>query len=473
MNSLSKSRILPPHSHEDHSNTVSPLRESRCSRITVSGFAIRKGSFCIDRKSNHLPVYCRTIPAGNTVYNKPALTENPRFLNIIISLQLLFFPVNCVPEGSFMQEKLCCLASAAFGLEGLVAGELRELGMSDVKTENGCVRFLASVEQLFLCNLKMHFSERVFIVAAEKTCTSFEELFCLVSSVPWQDYADGHEAFNVSAKCVRSRLMSPSDCQSITKKAIIEKLKKTRHLSRFPEDGPPLPVVVSVHSDLVRILINTSGDALSRRGYRTWNGEAPLRETLASALVHLSPWNRSLPLYDPCCGTGTILIEAALKAEGAAPGIHRSFAMEQFFPFRSFPFAEIRRQVYEECTPDIPFSVRGSDIDPDAIELSHRHIRQAKLNNRVYTEILPLQQVNLAEPSGVFICNPPYGERLSDQKSCRALYRDLRALKNRHPGWSMCVITSDPAFEKVFGLRASRKRRLYNGRLECTYYIFD
>ena len=393
-------------------------------------------------------------------------------LNIFISLQLLYFPVNCLPEGFYMQEMLSCLASAAFGLEGLVAAELRELRMSDVKAENGGVRFLASAEDLFLCNLKLHFSERIFIIAAEQTCMSFDDLFCLVSSVSWQDYADGREAFNVSAKCVRSKLMSPSDCQSITKKAIIEKLRKTRHLSCFPEEGPSLPVVVSVHSDLVRILINTSGDALSRRGYRTWNGEAPLRETLAAALVHLSPWNRSLPLYDPCCGTGTILIEAALIAAGAAPGIHRFFAMEQFFPFRSFPFSKMRSLVSAEYMPDIPFSVRGSDIDPDTIELSHRHIRQAKLNSLVYTEILPLQQVNLEEPKGVFICNPPYGERLSDQKNCRMLYKDLRALKNRHPGWSMCVITSDAAFEKVFGLRASKKRRLYNGRLECTYYIF-
>ena len=382
------------------------------------------------------------------------------------------FPCKLFQEGSFMQEKLSCLASAAFGLEGLVAAELRELGMTDVKSENGGVRFLASVEELFLCNLKLHFSERVFIVAAEKICTSFEDLFQLVFSVPWQEYADGREAYNISAKCVRSKLMSPSDCQSITKKAVIEKLKKTRHLSRFPEDGPPLPVVVSVHSDLARIMINTSGDALSRRGYRTWNGEAPLRETLAAALVRLSPWNSSLPLYDPCCGTGTILIEAALKASGSAPGIHRSFAMEQFSPFRAFPFGEIRRQVSAEHMSGVSFSVRGSDIDPDAVELSRRHIRQAKLNGLVHTEILPLQQVHLEEPKGVFICNPPYGERLSDQKTCRMLYRDLRALKNRHPGWSMCVISSDAAFEKVFGLRADKKRRLYNGRLECTYYIF-
>jgi len=370
-----------------------------------------------------------------------------------------------------MREKLLCYASAAFGLEGLVAEELRMLKLADVKAENGGVRFSASPEDLFLCNLKLHFCDRVFILAAEKVCTSFDELFRLVSSVPWQEFADGSEAFMISAKCARSRLMSPRDCQSITKKAILEKLKKTLHLSVFPEKGAQLPVQVSVHSDVVRILINTSGDALSRRGYRTWNGEAPLRETLAAALVRLSPWDFSLPLVDPCCGTGTILIEAAQMASQIAPGLRRSFAMEQFAPFRILPFADLRGAVAAEAlSPDL--SVRGFDIDPEAVELSRRHIRQAELTGIVHTETLPLQQLTLSEAKGVFICNPPYGERLSDQKSCHLLYRDLHALLQRHPGWSMCVISSDPAFERAFGKKARKKRRLYNGRLECTYYIF-
>ena len=371
-----------------------------------------------------------------------------------------------------MREKLYCCASAAFGLEGLVADELRRLNMSEVKAENGGVRFYASPEEIFLCNLKLRFSERVFIIAAEKICTSFEDLFCLVSDIPWEEYADGREAFMISAKCVRSTLMSPRDCQAITKKALIEKLKKTKHLFSFPEDGPPFPVLVSVHSDLVRILVNTSGDALSRRGYRTWNGEAPLRETLAAALVRLSPWNSALPLYDPCCGTGTILTEAALFACHSAPGIRRHFAMEHFAPFLSVPFDQVRGQVAGEFIPDLPLSVRGSDVDPDAAELAHRHVRQANLDGIVHISVLPLQQLNLQEKEGVFICNPPYGERLSDQKACRLLYKDLRALKDRHPGWAMCVISSDPAFERCFGKKAAKKRRLYNGRLECTYYIF-
>ena len=372
-----------------------------------------------------------------------------------------------------MNQVFSCYASAAFGLEGLVASELRELKMRDVRAENGGVRFLACPEEIFLCNLKLHFCDRVFIIAAEGVCTSLEDLFQLVSSVPWQEYTEGSEAFLVSAKCARSRLMSPRDCQSITKKAIIEKIRSSRNQNVFPENGPPLPVQVSVHSDLVKICVNTSGDALSRRGYRTWNGEAPLRETLAAALVKLSRWDQNLPLYDPCCGTGTILIEAAFMASGRAPGLARSFSMEQFYLFRNFSFDRIRRQAEQEYRRETRLSVCGSDIDPDAVKLAVRHIAQAGMAHTVRVRTLPLQDLSLPEEKGVFICNPPYGERLSDQKSCRALYHDLRLLKDRHPSWSMCVISSDPAFERFFGKRAEQKRRLYNGRLECTYYIYN
>ena len=371
-----------------------------------------------------------------------------------------------------MNQKYSCIASAAFGLEGLVAEELRNLGMDNVAAENGGVRFSAAPEGIFLCNLKLHFCDRVFILAAEQKCFSFEDLYQLVLSVPWHEYMNGDEAILVSAKCARSTLMSPRDCQSITKKALIDRLKKSSGRKVFPEDGAAFPVLVSVHSDLVRILVNTSGDALSRRGYRTWNGEAPLRETLAAALVRLSPWKSGMPLYDPCCGTGTVLIEAAFMALHRAPGLRRSFSMEKFLPFGKVPFNEIRERVSCEYDPDLPLSVRGSDIDPEAVKLAVRHIRQADMEHMIRTEVLPLQEVALDEEKGVFICNPPYGERLSDKEACRKLYRDLHTLKERHPGWSMCVISSDPSFERAFGKKAGKKRRLYNGRLECTYYIY-
>lgn len=371
-----------------------------------------------------------------------------------------------------MKKTFSCYASAAFGLEGLVSDELNDLGMKNIRAENGGVRFDSSSEELLICNLKLHFCERVYIIAAEAVCTTFEHLFQLVSSVPWAEFASGTEAFNISAKCARSKLMSPRDCQSITKKALIEKLKVSLNRSDFPEKGSPLPVQVSVHSDLVKILINTSGEALSKRGYRTWNGEAPLRESLAAALIRLSPWKPPMPICDPCCGTGTILIESALMASCRAPGLRRKFAMENFYCFRNDNFGRIRHQVSEEFHPELIPSVRGSDISPEAVNLAERHIRQAGMEKYIQIHTLPLQNLEISETGGVFICNPPYGERLSDLKSCRKLYRDLHTLKDQNETWSMCILSSDPAFERFFGKKADRKRRLYNGRLECAYYIY-
>lgn len=371
-----------------------------------------------------------------------------------------------------MLKRFSCYASAAFGLEGLVSSELRELGFADVTAENGGVRFSATAEELMLCNLKMHYCERVFLIAAEKSCFSFEDLFQLVLSVPWEQYTQGNEAYNVSAKCARSKLMSPRDCQSVTKKAILERIRRTTGQKVFPENGQAFYIQISVHSDLVKVLINTSGEALSRRGYRTWNGEAPMRETLAAALVHLSPWKTCKPLYDPCCGTGTILTEAALMALNRAPGIIRHFAMENMYLFRDVPFDRIRESVRQKQENGGTLSIAGSDISQEAVELANRHIRQAGLSDIVHVSCKPLQELHLQETGGVFICNPPYGERLGDQKACRSLYRDLRNLKEAHATWSMCVISSDPAFERYFGKKADKKRRLYNGRLECTYFIY-
>ena len=371
-----------------------------------------------------------------------------------------------------MQDTYFCFASAAFGLEGLVAQELRELKMKEVCAENGGARFCATAEELFLCNLSLHYCDRVFIVAAQSVCCSFDELYQLVFSVPWQDFFEGDEAINVSARCARSTLMSPRDCQAITKKAVIEKIRSERKQKVFPENGPELLIQVSVHKDNVKIMINTSGDALSRRGYRTWNGEAPLRETLAAALVKLSTWTPGQPLYDPCCGTGTILIEAALMASCRVPGLYRTFAMERLAAFCNVDTDLIRKEAAGSGKPCQTQKIGGSDISSDAIELANRHIRQSKTDNIIHVEVKPLQEVQLEESGGVFICNPPYGERLSDQKSCRKLYGDLSALWKRHPSWTFCAISSDPSFERCFGKKADRKRRLYNGRLECTYFVY-
>ena len=364
------------------------------------------------------------------------------------------------------------IAASAFGLEGAIAAELRRLGMENVRAENGLVRFDGSVADAYICNISLRFCDRVYLLLAESECRTFDALFRLVSAVPWEQYAAGREFFHISAQCARSQLMSPRDCQSIAKKAILERLKVRSGCKVFPEDGPEFPVHVSIHSDVVRLLLDTSGSSLSRRGYRTWNGEAPLRETLAAALVEFSPWRPGMPLYDPCCGTGTILIEAALRQGHLAPGLHRSFAMEKllFFPAKE---AAIRKQaLLDACAPERIYGISGSDLDASAVDLAERHISQAGLTGRISLSVLPLQQVTLEETNGVFLCNPPYGERLGDVEACRSLYHDLALLQKRHPTWSLCAISSDPGFEKAFGRRADRKRRLYNGRLECQFFTF-
>ena len=366
-----------------------------------------------------------------------------------------------------------CYAGSAFGMEGLVAGELRKYGADHVQTENGGVFFSASAEKLFRLNLMMHFCDRLFIILCSETCKSFDQLFNLVYQADWNQFFSHYESIDISCKCTRSTLMSPRDCQSIAKKAVIEKIRHTTGQNLFPETGSSLPIHLSIRNDHLLIGVNTSGTALSRRGYRTWNGEAPLRETLAAALVELSGWRPGRPLHDPCCGTGTILTEAALIAAGKAPGIDRRFAMEEFYCFHSVDFQQIRNEEAFCADMNAVSLISGSDIDEEALDLARRHIRQAGIpSGRINLDHLPLQELNLNTENGFFICNPPYGERLGDQRQCRTLYHDLFLLKQRHPTWKLCAISSDPAFERSFGKRADKKRRLYNGRLECVYYMY-
>lgn len=370
-------------------------------------------------------------------------------------------------------KEIKCLATAAFGLEGLVAAELKRLGMADVKAQNGGAMFTADAEGAFLCNLRLRHADRVLMVLSEKNCTSFDMLFQQTGEIAWEKLMNLDGRINVSAQCARSQLMSPRDCQSIVKKSIIERLRKATGKTIFTESGAPYPIMVSLHGDVARICLDLSGDALNKRGYRTWNGEAPLRETLASSLVELSPWRPGMPLHDPCCGTGTLLIEAAFRQAHRAPGMRRHFACEAYPFFDKGMMAKLRAQVEEDCDLSRVSSISGSDKDPEALELARRHVKQAELEGKINLKCIPLEELQLEGDRGVFLCNPPYGERLSDRKTCEKLYRELRLLRERHPGWALCAISSDPAFERSYGKRADRKRRLYNGRLECEFLVYE
>ncbi len=363
------------------------------------------------------------------------------------------------------------LATAAFGLEGIVANELKHMGI-DARAENGGARFTATPEQAFSANLWLRCADRVLLVVGRFPATTFDQLFEGVRALPWADYIPEDGRFPVRGRCARSALMSVSDCQSITKKAIVEKLKSSYRRTWFDESGETYAVDVALHGDVAQVTLDASGTALNRRGYRTWNGEAPLRETLAAALVQLAPWRPGQVLADPMCGTGTLLIEAAMRMADRAPGLTRPFDCEQW---RFMPKAEmerLREEAKARFAPEKVEGIQGSDVDPEAIELARRNLAQAGLAGRVPLEARDVRDVQLEAPRGTFLLNPPYGERLSDRKACEALYRDLGLLSRRHPGFHLACITSHPGFERCYGRRADKKRRFYNGRLECEFMTF-
>ena len=370
-----------------------------------------------------------------------------------------------------MQQQFEWIATAAFGLEGVVARELQRLGI-EAKAENGGARFIGTPEDAQRANLWLRSADRVLLVMGRFEAKSFEALFEGVRVLPWEDFIGVNTRFPVSGKCARSQLMSVRDCQAITKKAIVERLKEKYRVSWFEEQGETVAIDVALHGDIAQLTLDASGVALNRRGYRTWNGEAPLRETLAAALVSLSPWRPGMPLHDPMCGTGTLLIEAAMRMADRAPGLMRDFAIEQWRGMPVSAFAAIREEAKDRFAPDHIEGISGADIDPQAVELARRHLRQAGLEGRVRFDVSDARTCQRSEASGAFLTNPPYGERLSDRKSCEALYREMGLLLRRHPGWTLSAITSHPGFERCFGRRADKKRRFYNGRLECEFMTF-
>ena len=364
------------------------------------------------------------------------------------------------------------IANTAFGLEGQTNKDLKRLDIGKTEPQStGGVLFEAEPGQAFAANLWLRCADRVMLMAGRFEARTFDSLFEQVKALPWEDYLPRDAAFPIRAHCARSTLMSPSDCQSIVKKAIVERLKKAYRVEWFEETGAVYAVDVSIHSDMVTVCLDASGPALNRRGYRTWNGEAPLRETLAAALVLASPWRPAMPLYDPCCGTGTLLIEAAFIALNRAPGLTRAFDCEKW---GFMPRDEMRRlreeaQAKYEDAKARPLRIGGSDIDPEALDLARRHIQQAGLAGRITLEKRDLRDVTRSEEAGVFLCNPPYGERLGDRKAAAAIEKQLYLMKQRSPGWSLCAISADMAFERNAGRRADKKRRYYNGRLECEF----
>ena len=368
------------------------------------------------------------------------------------------------------------IASAAFGMEGLTGKDLKRLGAENVEVMNvGGAAFTGTTETAMKANLWLRTADHISLVVAEFSAKTYDELFEGVRAVEWSDYVRVADAFPVRASCVRSALMSPSDCQKIAKKAIAEKLKGAYGAQWFEETGAVVQVDVHIREDRVTVSLDASGEPLSRRGYRTWNGEAPLRETLAAALILTSGWHPWQPLYDPCCGTGTLLIEAAFIALNRAPGLRRPFAMEKWSFADRDAMERARREAqsrYDECAQR-EIRIAGSDIDPNAIELANRHIRQAGLANRIELGVMDMRDVTLRGEPGAIVANPPYGERIGDRRVAHAVAKQLGELSRRCPGWNVYAFSADMGFEREFGRAATRRRRFYNGRIECEYHMFE
>jgi len=368
------------------------------------------------------------------------------------------------------------IASAAFGMEGMTGRDLKHLGMKDVRVlDVGGAMFEGDFADAFKANLWLRTCDRIMLVMGQFEARSFEELFQGVKNLQWEKLLGADAAFPIRARCVKSQLMSPSDVQKISKRAIVERLKTAYGADWFTEAGALYQVDISIRNDLVTVAVDASGEPLSKRGYRTWNGEAPLRETLAAALVLQSGWHPWEPLHDPCCGTGTILVEAAFIALSRAPGLTRHFAMESWPNVNVEQLNALRRDArkkYEEGSKR-PIHISGSDISEEAIELARRHLKQAGLTDRIEVRVCDMRDLNLTGEPGVFIANPPYGERLDNMRAAHAVAKQLGALQARHPGWRLGAFSADMGFEKAYGRRATRRRRYYNGRIECEYRIFE
>ena len=369
--------------------------------------------------------------------------------------------------------KLELIATATFGLEAVVKREIENLGFKVLKSEDAKITYLGDERAVVKSNLWLRCADRVLIKLGEFNATSFEELFQQAKALPWEEWIQEDAKFTVTGTSVKSTLHSVPDCQAIIKKAIVEKLKETYHCDWFKETGPEYVIKMTLLKDRVTITLDTSGAGLHKRGYRIKDVAAPIKETLAAAMVQLSYWKEGRLLVDPLCGSGTIAIEAAMIGRNIAPGLNRKFASEQWPAFPEDLWKEERKSAFEAIKVDADIRIQASDISPAAIKAARENAMEAGVDDCIDFHIRPLKELRFEEDYGIVICNPPYGERIGEMDEIHRLYADLRKLFHGNPTWSLYLITTDKDFETLaFGRPADRRRKLYNGRLEVTYYQY-
>ncbi|CAJ1000850.1 THUMP domain-containing class I SAM-dependent RNA methyltransferase [Brevibacillus aydinogluensis] len=369
-------------------------------------------------------------------------------------------------------QKVELIATATFGLEAVVAQEVRALGYEDVKVDNGKVTFTAGISAIPRANLWLRTADRVRLKMGEFRATTFDELFEKTKALPWSDWLPENATFPVEGKSVKSTLFSVPDCQAIVKKAVVESLKKTYKRDWFEEQGPMYKIEVALLKDVATLTIDTSGPGLHKRGYRGLIGAAPLKETMAAAMILLSRWKPDRVLMDPFCGSGTIPIEAALIGQNIAPGMNREFVSESWPNIPKTVWRQARAETHDLARYDQKLEIIGTDIDDEILRVARRNAAEAGVEDQIHFQRMDVRDVRTKRKYGYLICNPPYGERLGDWKQVARLYRDMGEVFSALDTWSFYVLTSDEQFEKHFGRTASKKRKLYNGNIKVDYYQF-
>ena len=357
------------------------------------------------------------------------------------------------------------------GLEKLVGDEIRRLGLRDVQVENGRVLCRGELSDLARLNINLRCGARVLLVLGRFPARSFEELFQGTRAIPWEEYLPRDAAFPVKGYSISSQLHAVPACQSIIKKAMVERMKAHYGLEQFPEDGVKYQVRFSLFKDEAMICLDSSGEGLYKRGYRAVGVEAPLRETLAAAMVTLSRFRGRDPFCDPFCGSGTICIEAALIARNRAPGLNRSFMAQKWACVPETVWQQARTEALDREYRG-EYRILGSDIDPASLEIAQQNARKAGVGKLIEFREADATKMSLPADKGLIVCNPPYGERMLEQRSAQRLYSAFGRHLKYADGWKKYIISSEPEFEHYYGKQAVKKRKLYNGRLQCNVYMY-
>ncbi len=363
------------------------------------------------------------------------------------------------------------VATCLFGLEHLLGEEIEALGYERTSTIDGRITFLGDPMAVALSNVFLRYAERVFIKVGSFRAESFEELFEGTRALPWSDFIGRDDAFPVKGHAIKSKLHSIPDCQSIVKKAVVRSLGEKYGISVFPEERVKFQIEFFILNDIATLMIDTSGAPLHKRGYRRDALGAPIRETLAAAIAAISRPRENVLLWDPMCGSGTIAIEAAMQMRGIAPGVNRSFAAEEF-PFVSKDLWLSAREEARDGEHTTEFLAFASDIDPAAVALAEKNARLAGVADRVKVFNMDARRISADGRRGTIVTNPPYGERLGTQREAEELYREIGEHFRSLSPWQAYIITSHPSFERFYGKRADKVRKLYNGMLPCYLYQY-